>query len=118
MVLIRRCLQLSPPTLPLTGFHQACCFYSNLTDYCKNNAFTKQIFSSKLLLVGFDFAFVYMCFIGHFFSSAIKELRLASCLQICIDSHLVCLQIMWYSKRIQAVVLYCCYIYNSANINK
>ena len=37
--------------LPLTGFHQACCFTSNtlstffcydLTDYCKNNAFSNR----------------------------------------------------------------------------
>ena len=41
---------LPPPHLPLTGFHQACCFTSNslstffcsdLTDYCKNKAFSK-----------------------------------------------------------------------------
>ena len=47
---IRRLLELSPPTLPLAGFHQACCFTSNtlstffcsdVTDYCKHNAFSK-----------------------------------------------------------------------------
>ena len=50
MLSIKRLLQLSPPPLPLTGFHQACCFRSNnlstffcsdLTDYSKNNAFSK-----------------------------------------------------------------------------
>ena len=38
------------PTLPITSFHRACCFTSSnlsaffcsdLTDYCKNNAFSK-----------------------------------------------------------------------------
>ena len=88
------------PNPPSNRFSPACCFCSYLTDYCKNNSFTKQIFSTNLLLVSFDLDVLYMCFLGHFFSSAIKELRLASCLQICTDSHLFCLQIMWYSKRI------------------
>ena len=39
------------PNPPLAGFHQACCFTNNtlstifcsdVTDYCKNNAFSKQ----------------------------------------------------------------------------
>ena len=65
----------------------------------------KQSFSSNLLLIGFDFTVLrlyctVLCFLGHYFSSAIMKLRIAWCLDICIGSNLASHQLMWYKKRI------------------
>ena len=51
--------------------------------------FQKQISSFNLLLVGFDFVVLCICFLGHFFHiSAIIKLGIASYLYICIASYL------------------------------
>ena len=80
-----------------------------------------QFFSSNLLLVGFDLAVLCMCFLGHFFSSAIIKLRIASCLQICIGSHLACHQIIWYNKRIHShdlKISSCCFFFSLSEETK
>ena len=59
----------------------------------------KQISSLNVLLVSFHFAvFVYMWFLGHFFT--VLQSWMALCLDICKISYLTSHQIMWHNKRI------------------
>ena len=99
MVSIRRLLQLSHSPFFLTGFHQTCCFTSNnlstffcsdLTDYQRNNAFSKY---SKFFLPTYYWSVlislfcVYVFLRALFHSSAIMKLQIVWCLHICIGCH-------------------------------
>ena len=71
------------PQLPLTGFQQACCFTGNnlstffcsdITDYCKNNAFFKKnkfFVPTYCWWVSILVSCVYVLFRALFHSSAI-----------------------------------------------
>ena len=87
---------------PLPGFLQVCLLFYNKNflnllslwlDYCKKQCIfkVKQIFSSNLFLVGFDFAVLCISV------SVIMKLRVALYLHICIASHLASHHITWHN---------------------
>ena len=85
MTSIKKVLQLSPPTPPITGFHQVCCFTSNtlstffgsdLTDYYKNNAFS---FLPTYHWSGLILLFCIYVFLRALFQSSVtNKLRISS----------------------------------------